>query len=217
VVMQRCSGRKNVTGCCRSLHREDYSRGPWPATDLVNIAATGDASAADFALETLTTNGRTGGDRWLAWTLACNAFAGDSRFKEWVAAELAQPEKRGLILYDASMIPQQWRDDPAFALALKPYVDAKLGEPGPRPVTDLAIALSSDDARAVLLGSLDTWRPYAAARTLAERYADDEHVRTSLSSRLRGDYARAAPWPAWRSRRSPERGRTVRPSLARPR
>src|SRR5215207_6478042 len=175
------------------LHREDYARGPWPAADLVNIAATGDASAANFALETLTTNGRTGGDRWLAWTLACNAFAGDSRFTEWVAAELAEPEKRGLILYDASMIPQQWRDDPAFALALKPYVDAKLGEPGPRPVADLAIALPSEDARAVLLRNLDTWRPYAAARTLAEQYADDEHVRTSLNSRLRGDYARAAP------------------------
>ena len=85
------------------LHREDHFRGPWPAADLVNIAATGDASAADFALETLTTNGRTGGDRWLAWTLACNAFAGDSRFKDWVATELAEPEKRGLILYDASM------------------------------------------------------------------------------------------------------------------
>lgn len=175
------------------LHHEDYSRGPWPVADLVNSAATGDETAADFALETLTTNGRTGGDRWLAWTLACNAFAGDRRFKDWVAAELAEPEKRGLVLYDASMIPQQWRDDPAFVLALKSYVDATMGEPGRSPITDLATALPPVDARAVLLRNLDTWRPYAAAHTLAEHYADDKDVRGALSSRLRGDYARAAP------------------------
>jgi len=111
------------------LRHEDHASGPWPAADLVNIAATGHAQAVDFALETLTTNGRTGGDRGLAWTLACNAFADDSRFKAWVAAELAEPEARGLILYDVGMIPQQWRDDPAFADALRKYVDAKLEEP----------------------------------------------------------------------------------------
>ena len=175
------------------LRREDRLRGPWPAADLVNIAATGDAQAADFTLETLTTNGRTGGDRWLAWTLACNAFADDSRFKAWVAAELAEPEPRGLILYDVGMIPQQWRDDPAFADALRPYVDAKLREPMAYGVAGLATALPPDDARTVLLRGLNTWRPYAAARTLVEQYADNEHVRTALTSRLRDEYARAAP------------------------
>ena len=99
---------------------------PWPAADLVNIAAAGDAQAADFALETLTTNGRNGGDRGLAWSLACNAFADDSRFKAWVAAQLAKPDQHGLILYNPAMIPPQWRDDPAFAQALRPYVDAEL-------------------------------------------------------------------------------------------
>ncbi len=175
------------------LRREDFLRGPWPAADLVNIAATGDTDVADFALETLTTNGRTGGDRNLAWILACNAFADDSRFKAWVAAELSDPEVRGLTLYDPGMIPQQWRDDPAFAQALRPYVDAKLKEPMAYRVAGLATALAPDDARTVLLRGLDTWRPYAAARTLVERYADDEHVRTALTSRLRGEYARAAP------------------------
>lgn len=175
------------------LRHEDHFRGPWPAADLVNIAATGDAQAADFTLETLTTNGRTGGDRYLAWTLACNAFADDSRFKAWVAAELAEPEARGLTLYDVGMIPQQWRDDPTFADALRPYVDAKLREPMAYGAAGLATALPSDDARTVLLRGLDTWRPYAAARALVEQYADNEHVRTALTSRLRGEYARAAP------------------------
>jgi hypothetical protein len=175
------------------LRREDFLRGPWPADDLVNIAATGDTEAADFALKTLTTNGATGGDRDLAWTLACNAFADDSRFKAWVAAELADPEARGLILYNPGMIPQQWRDDPAFAQALRPYVDAELKELTAYRVAGLATALAPDDARTVLLRGLDTSRPYAAARTLVERYADDEHVRTTLTSRLRSEYARAAP------------------------
>ncbi|MFF4880209.1 NACHT domain-containing protein [Micromonospora sp. NPDC000668] len=175
------------------LRQEEYLRGPWPTADLVNIAATGDAQAADFALETLTTNGRTGGDRWLAWTLACNAFADDSRFKEWVAAELAEPEARGLTLYDPGMIPQQWRDDPAFAQALRPYVDATLNKPMAYRVAGLATAMPPDDARTVLLRGLDAWRPYAAARTLVEQYADDEQVRPTLTSRLYGEYARAAP------------------------
>ena len=175
------------------LRREGHASGPWPAADLINIAATGDAQAADFALETLMTNGRNGGDRGLAWTLACNALANDSRFKAWVAAELAEPDARGLILYNVGMIPQQWRDDPAFAQALRPYVDAKLREPVMYDVAGLATAMPSEDARAVLLRGLDTWRPYAAARMLAERYADDGHVRTALASRLRGDYAHAAP------------------------
>ncbi|MGS2619683.1 NACHT domain-containing protein [Micromonospora sp. LZ34] len=175
------------------LRHEDYLRGPWPAANLVNIAATGDAQAADFALETLTTNGRNGGDRPLAWTLAFNAFADDSRFKEWVAAELAEPEERGLILYDVGMIPRQWRDDPTFAQALSRYVDKKLREPVGYNVAGLANLVPADDDRTVLLRGLDTWRPYATARTLVERYADDQHVRTALTSRLRGEYARAAP------------------------
>ncbi|SCL38829.1 NACHT domain-containing protein [Micromonospora rhizosphaerae] len=176
-----------------SLLRQEDFRGPWPVADLVNIAATANAQAADFALETLTTNGRTGGDRELAWALACNAFADDSRFKAWVAAELAAPEERSLILYDVGMIPQQWRDDPEFAQTLHRYADAKLREPVGYSVAGLASLMPADDARTVLLRGLDTWRPYPAARILIERYADDEHVRTALTSRLRGDHARAAP------------------------
>lgn len=175
------------------LRREDHFSGPWPAADLVNIAATGDTQVAEFALETLTTNGRNGGDRSLAWTLACNVFADDNRFKEWTAAELADPKGRGLILYNVGMIPQQWRDDPEFGQALHPYLDAELRGVMPYLVAGLAAALPPADARTVLLRGLGASRPYAAARTLVERYADDEQVRTVLADRLHGDSAHAAP------------------------
>jgi NACHT domain len=175
------------------IRHENLLPGPWPVADLVNIAAAGDAQVADFALETLVTNGRNGGDRFLAWSLACNAFADDSRFKAWVALQLARPDQHGLILYNAALIPQQWRDDPAFVQALGPYVDAELTGVTPYNVTDLAAAMPPEEARAALLGSLDSGRPYAAAATLAERYIDDDHVRAALASRLRGDYVHAAP------------------------
>jgi hypothetical protein len=87
------------------LHHEGQFSGPWPAAELINLAATGDTQTADFALETLTANGRNGGDRGIAWFLACNAFAGDSGFKAWVAAQLARPDQRGLILFNVGMIP----------------------------------------------------------------------------------------------------------------
>ena len=175
------------------LYHEGQYSGPWPVPDLVNLAAARDAQAANFALETLTTNGRNGGDRGLAWLLACNAFAGDGRFKAWVAAQLARPDQHGLILFNVGMIPQQWRDDPAFAQALRPYVDAELTGAMPYNVTGLATAMSPQDARAALLRGLDSGRPYSAADTLAERYLDDDQVREALTTRLRGDYAHAAP------------------------
>ncbi|MET7715339.1 NACHT domain-containing protein [Streptomyces sp. NPDC005407] len=175
------------------LRREDSPSGPWPVADLVKIAATGDAQAAEFALETLKTNGGNGGDRGLAWILACSAFADDSRFLAWVTAQLTVPEERGLILYNVGLIPPQWRDDPEFALALRPYVETQLGSVTPYRVTGLATALPPAEAQAALLRGLDGHRPYAAASTLAERYADDEQVCTALANRLRGDFDQAAP------------------------
>ncbi|VFA95724.1 Predicted NTPase (NACHT family) [Nocardia farcinica] len=175
------------------LRHEGQFSAPWPGTNLVNIAATGDAKAADFALETLTTNGRNGGDRGLAWNLACNAFSDDRRFKDWAAAELADPEERGLILYNVGMIPEQWSHDPEFAQVLRSYVDGKVHDFPGYGVTGLATTLPPADARTVLLQGLDSWRPYAAARTLVEQYANDEHVQTVLADRLRGDFAQAAP------------------------
>lgn len=176
------------------LRHEGTARGPWPAAELVAIAAAGDPRTSDFALETLTTNGSNGGDRSLAWTLACSTFGDDSRFKAWVTAQLAEPEERGLILYNLAMIPQQWREDPAFLRAFHRYLEADSGKPTETVSgVGLATALPADDARTALLRELDAWRPYAAASTLVEEYADDETVRTELVSRLHGAYEQAAP------------------------
>jgi hypothetical protein len=98
-------------------------------------------------------------------------------------------------LFNVGMIPRQWRDDPAFAQALRPYVAAELTGAMPYNVTGLATAMSPQDARAALLRGLDSGRPYSAADALAERYLDDDQVREALTSRLRGDYAHAAPMP----------------------
>ena len=169
---------------------------PWSVAygGLVDLAASHDAHAADFAWETLTTNGRRGGNRTLAWYLACHTYAGDNRFKQWVAEQLRDPEQHNLILYNVGMIPQQWRDDPAFAQALRPYVEAELaGVDAYAVAADLATSLPPAEASALLLAGLDAWRPYAAARTLTERYLDHDNVRTTLVDRLRGTYAQAAP------------------------
>jgi hypothetical protein len=175
------------------LHREGSRREPWPVVGLINAVAAGNPEAADFALETLQTNGNTGGDRTLAWVLACDAFADDDRFKDWVATQFADPEQRGLILYNVAMIPQRWRDDPQFSLAMRPFIAANLNRPGMQHVAGLAPSMAPEDARATLLGGLDTWRPYGAARVLADRYSDDEGVRNELTTRLHGAYPRAAP------------------------
>ncbi|MGI5243248.1 NACHT domain-containing protein [Dactylosporangium sp. CA-139066] len=175
------------------LYHEAYSSGPWPAADLVAACAAGNTEAADFALETLKTNGRTGGDRGLAWHLACTVFADDARFKGWVAEQLASEDKHSLILYNLGAIPKQWRDDPVFAQALRPRVQDDLAKLASFGSAGLATALPPEQATAVLLRGLDGLRPYGAARVLADKYGDDETVREALTGRLRGSYKQAAP------------------------
>jgi hypothetical protein len=113
-----------------SLRREGALSGPWPVAEVLTVAAAGEAATADFVLTTLKTNGRDGGDRGLAWILACHAFADDDRIKQWVATQLTAPAARSLILYNTNMIPQQWRDDPPFAQSLHVFVDAASGTHG---------------------------------------------------------------------------------------
>jgi hypothetical protein len=175
------------------LLHEDSSLGPWPAAELVGSCAAGDSQVADFALETLKTNGQTGGDRSLAWALACNVFADDSRFKDWTAEQLSRPDNHGLILYNVSMIPEQWRDDPCFAQSLRPYIADDLAKLASAGSAGLATALPVEQAKTVLLRGLNAPRPYGAARVLVDKYGDDEHVRAVLTDRLRGDYKQAAP------------------------
>ncbi|MGI5213344.1 NACHT domain-containing protein [Plantactinospora sp. CA-290183] len=175
------------------LHSEGHHAGPWPVADMVGICAAGKTEVADFALETLKTNGRTGGDRYLAWSLACTVFAQDDRFKDWVAEQLTKPDKHGLILYNVNMIPEQWRDDPVFAQALHPYIEDDVTNLGSFGSAGLAVALPPVQAATLLLRGLDGFRPYGAAHVLADRYGDDERVRTALTGRLRGAYEQAAP------------------------
>jgi energy-coupling factor transporter ATP-binding protein EcfA2 len=180
-----------------SLLRDEHYGvgGPWTGmcAELVNIAATGVNEAADLALQTLETNGRNGGDRHLAWVLACNAFADDNRFKDWVAAEISDPQQRGLVLYSPTMIPQQWRDDPVFAEKLRPFVTSQLDGVQPYMVTGLTPALERAAARSALLRGLNAHRPYAAARALVDQFPDDAGVWESIRNRLRGDFALASP------------------------
>lgn len=175
------------------LRRGDDSAGPWALADLVGACAADDTSAADFALETLKTNGRTGGDRSLSWSLACTVFADDSRFKDWVAEQLARPDTHGLILYNLTMIPEQWREDAAFARALRAFLEDDLATLPSSGTAGLATALPSGQAIEILLRGLTASRPYGVARVLVDKYGADEHVRTVLTDRLRGTYEQAAP------------------------
>jgi hypothetical protein len=175
------------------LRHEDHRSGPWPAAEMIAKCAAGNADAADFVLETLQTNGQTGGDRSLAWSLACTVFADDGRFKDWVAEQLARPDKHALILYNLSMIPDQWRADPVFAQALRPWVEDDLAKLASSGSAGLATALPTEQATTVLLRGLNASRPYGAARVLVDKYGTDEHVRTVLTERLHGTYEQAAP------------------------
>ena len=169
---------------------------PWSAmsADLVDIVAANDASVADFALETLRGNGRNGGDRNLAWTVACGAFGQDDRFKQWVEERLTDAAGHGLILYNVNMIPVNWRTDPEFERVLRTFVAHELKE-GVQPFTVIGLAdsLPSDETRSALLGGLTAWRPWSAAKRLVEKYPDDAEVHAELTNRLRGDFSRSAP------------------------
>src|SRR5665647_235598 len=81
----------------------------------------------DFVLETLTTNGATGGNRNLCWRLACEALAHDDRLRDWVLGELSSPDEHSLVLYRVALVPAQWSEDPAFAQALADYADKQIG------------------------------------------------------------------------------------------
>ena len=70
------------------------------AIPFVQHALSEQPKAAGFVLETLSGNGKTGGDRSMAWLLACTTFSDDDAIKEWVADELEHPDRNGLILHN---------------------------------------------------------------------------------------------------------------------
>lgn len=174
------------------LRKEGYGRGSWPVVGAVGEAAAVDEEACSFVLNVLRRNGRNGGDRWLAWNLACTVFADDVDIRCWVTERLANPDDNGLILHNLAMIPRQWHTDPMFAQAYGHYVDGKLQKQSSE-VAWLAAAMPPDGAKAALLRCLDGWYSHESARILADQHLTDPHVRSNLTERLRGAYSQAAP------------------------
>ena len=146
-----------------------------------------------YILETLANNGRNGGNRDLAWHLACTTFSDSNSIREWVASQLGDPEKKGLILYDVSLIPDTWRYDPEFArqtavtvkrdAATSPYIAG---------VIDLSASLTEEEALDALLPALDSFHPFLVASALLERFGEDPRVLGPITDRLNGEYGAAA-------------------------
>jgi len=148
------------------------------AVPFVQQALSGQPEAARFVLETLSGNGSNGGDRSMAWLLACTTFAGDDAIKNWVAGELEHPDCNGLILHNLALIPESWSSDPAFARSAAVTVREEASK---RPFNGGAIALAE---------SLPDEEALAA---LLPRFADRPEVRAAFDARLHGPFKTAAP------------------------
>jgi len=144
------------------------------------------ADLADFVLETLKTNGATGGNRSLCWRLACEPLADDDRLRDWVRGELSSPDEHALVLYSVALVPDQWSEDPAFAQALAEYADKQIGGmPGAAQV--IAQNLPVEQRKAVLLKGLTGFRPQGVAWRLVQEFPDDEDVSDALRGFLADD------------------------------
>jgi hypothetical protein len=151
-------------------------------------------AAASYVLEILAGNGRNGGNRATAWLLACTTFSDDTAIKEWVASELANPDRHGLILYNLFLIPDSWRQDPAFALSAAATVREDTANPSFRNgAIDLSEALPDDEALEALLPGLDGFRPVRAASALLKRFGHLPRVQEEFRARLTGPTKTAAP------------------------
>ncbi|MHA7218615.1 NACHT domain-containing protein [Arthrobacter sp. MDT1-48-3] len=134
---------------------------------------------ADFVLETLKTNGATGGNRSLCWRLACEPLADDDRLRDWVRGELSSPDEHRLVLYNVALVPSKWSKNPAFAQALAGYADRQIkGISGEAQV--VAQHLPEEQRKAVLLKGLTGFRPQGVAWTLMQEFSDDEEVGEAL-------------------------------------
>ena len=165
------------------------------ALPFVQHAMSGQPAAARFVLETLSGNGATGGDRSLAWLLACTTFSADDAIKSWVAGELENPDRHGLVLHNLALIPPSWRADPNFARSAEATIRKEVATGA--AFNDGAIVLSAslpdDEALDALLPALDTWRPVRAGIALLERFRGHSKVRAAFQERLRGSLKAAAP------------------------
>ena len=164
------------------------------AIPFVQHALAGQPRAAGFVLETLSGNGKTGGDRSMAWLLACTTFSDDDAIKNWVADELKHPDRHGLVLHNLALIPESWRADLAFARSAA----ATIREEAPKPPFDdgvitLAESLPDDEALDALLPALDSWRPVRVGAALLRRFGERREVREVFEERLHGPVESAAP------------------------
>lgn len=179
----------------RFLRDERWSGRVWVGflRELLEVAVKGHQESADFALQTLRENGRNGGDRDLAWYVACTAFAADERFRDWTESELRRG-KEGLILQQRSLIPDEWYKSPSFREAAEMTVEAQARSPiSAGDLAPMARRLVSPTTRDALLRALSTWRPLSAARALLHDYPEDPAVELALRERFHSDFASAAP------------------------
>lgn len=164
------------------------------AIPFVQHAVSEQPKAARFVLETLSGNGRNGGDRSMAWLLACTTFSDDDEIKDWVADELEHPDRNGLILYNLALIPESWQADPAFVRSAAVTVRQDASTP---PFNDgiIALAESMTDVEALdaLLPALDSWRPVRVGAVLLRRFGHRPEVRAVFEERLHGPGKSAAP------------------------
>jgi len=157
------------------------------AIPFVQHAVSGQNDAVRFVLETLSDNGRNGGDRSIAWLLACTTFSDDDAIKNWVAGELEHPDRNGLLLHNLDLIPESWRADPAFAHSAAATIREDASK---LPFKDGVIALSEllpdDEALDILLPAMDSWRPVRVGALLLRRFGDRREVRAVFEERLHG-------------------------------
>lgn len=163
------------------------------AIPFVQHALSEQPNAASFVFETLSGNGRNGGDRYMAWLLACTTFSEDEALKNWVIEQLERPDEDGLVLYNLGFIPDAWRADPAFARRTAASLRERVSKPslngGALPLVE---SLPDDDALEALLSALDSWRPAGAGAVLLRRFGERPEVRAVLEERLRGPRDSAA-------------------------
>jgi hypothetical protein len=171
-------------------------REPWMqlAFPFVAQALQAQPGVETFVLDILANNGRNGGNRYVAWYLACTTFSDDNALRDWAVGELGKPEGRGLILYNLSLIPDEWRTDSNFARSAASAVRRDIAiMPHTIDVLDLSASMPENEVLDVLLPALDAHRPAAAASTLLDRFADDQRATTPIADRLNGEYETAAP------------------------
>ncbi len=164
------------------------------AIPFVQHALAGQTEAARFTLEILSGNGMNGGNRSMAWLLACTTFSDDDAIKNWVADELEHPDRNGLSLFSLALIPESWRADPGFARSAATTIREDVSKPHfDNGAVGLAEALPDDEALDVLLPALDSWRPVPIGSTLLQRFGDRPEVRAAFEERLHGPLESAAP------------------------